>query len=142
MSSPDIRWVQRFDNFQRAFSRLSGAAALAGQRDLSDLERQGLIQAFEFTHELAWNTLKDFLPARGASEKIYGSRDATRAAFAADLIEDGEAWMEMIQHRNESSHTYNDDVAGKIMAAVLTRYISAFEAFQRRFRQLETEEAQ
>ena len=61
MSSPDIRWIQRFDNFKRAFARLSDACALAEQRDLSDLERQGLIQAFEFTHELAWNTLKDFL---------------------------------------------------------------------------------
>ena len=65
MSSPDIRWLQRFDNFKRAFARLSEASELADQRDLSDLERQGLIQAFEFTHELAWNTLKDFLAARG-----------------------------------------------------------------------------
>ena len=127
MSSPDIRWLQRFDNFKRAFARLSEASELADQRDLSDLERQGLIQAFEFTHELAWNTLKDFL--------------ATRAAFAAELIENGEAWMEMIKHRNESSHTYNDDVAGKIMEAVLSHYVPAFEAFQRRFLELEKEDS-
>jgi len=116
---------------------LSEASELAEQRDLSDLERQGLIQAFEFTHELAWNTLKDFLTARGSSEKLYGSRDATRAAFAAELIEDGEAWMMMIEHRNESSHTYNDNVALKIMDAVLTRYVLAFETFQTRFLELE-----
>ena len=127
MSSPDIRWLQRFDNFKRAFARLSEASELADQRDLSDLERQGLIQAFEFTHELAWNTLKDFL--------------AARAAFAAELIENGEAWMEMIKHRNESSHTYNDDVAGKIMEAVLSLYVPAFEAFQRRFLELEKEDS-
>ncbi|WP_295534576.1 nucleotidyltransferase substrate binding protein [Synechococcus sp. UW140] len=127
MSSPDIRWLQRFDNFKRAFARLSEASELADQRDLSDLERQGLIQAFEFTHELAWNTLKDFL--------------AARAAFAAELIENGEAWMEMIKHRNESSHTYNDDVAGKIMEAVLSHYVPAFEAFQRRFLELEKEDS-
>ena len=127
MSSPDIRWLQRFDNFKRVFARLSEASELADQRDLSDLERQGLIQAFEFTHELAWNTLKDFL--------------ATRAAFAAELIENGEAWMEMIKHRNESSHTYNDDVAGKIMEAVLSHYVPAFEAFQRRFLELEKEDS-
>lgn len=94
-----------------------------------------------FTHELAWNTPKDFLTARGASEKLYGSRDATRAAFAAELIEDGEVWMEMIKHRNESSHTYNDDVAGKIMEAVLAHHVPAFEAFQRRFLELEKEES-
>jgi len=133
----DIRWIQRFDNFKRAFARLSEASALAGQRDLSDLERQGLIQAFEFIHELAWNTLKDFLTARGSSEKLYGSRDATRAAFAAELIEDGEAWMMMIEHRDEFSHTYNDNVALKIMDAVLTRYVLVFETFQTRFLELE-----
>lgn len=140
MSSPDIRWVQRFDNFKRAFARLSEASALAKERALSDLERQGLIQAFEFTHELAWNTLKDFLTARGSSDKLYGSRDATRAGYAAELIEDGEAWMKMIEHRNESSHTYNDNVAEKIMAAVQALYVPAFEAFQHRFLELEKEE--
>jgi nucleotidyltransferase substrate binding protein (TIGR01987 family) len=140
MSPPDIRWIQRFDNFKRAFARLREASELAEQQGLSDLERQGLIQAFEFTHELAWNTFKDFLSARGSSAQLYGSRDATRAAFAAELIEDGEAWMKMIEHRNESSHTYNDDVAGKIMAAVKTFYVPAFEAFERRFQELEKEE--
>ncbi len=139
MSEPDIRWIQRFDNFKRGFARLCQAVELSKQRQLSDLERQGLIQAFEFTHELAWNTLKDFLTSRGVADKIYGSRDATREAFAAELIEDGEAWMEMIRHRNESSHTYNDDVAGKIMAAVLERYVPQFEEFQCRFLELEKE---
>lgn len=141
MGPPDVRWIQRFDNFKRGFARLNDAAALAKQRGLSDLERQGLIQAFEFTHELAWNTLKDFLTSRGATAKLYGSRDATRAAFAAELIEDGEAWMKMIEHRNESSHTYNDDVAAKIMAAVLTQYVPVLAAFERRFLILEKETA-
>ncbi len=140
MTAPDIRWIQRFDNFKRAFARLADGAKLSGERELSDLERQGLIQAFEFTHELAWNTLKDFLTARGASEKIYGSRDAVRAAFAADLIEDGEIWMKMILHRNESSHTYNEDVAGRIMDAVVGQYVPAFESFGTTFASLEKEE--
>lgn len=64
MSQPDSRWIQRFDNFKRAFARLSEGSELAEQCDLSDLERQGLIQAFEVTHELAWNTLKQALLAR------------------------------------------------------------------------------
>jgi nucleotidyltransferase substrate binding protein (TIGR01987 family) len=58
-----------------------------------------VIQAFEFTHELAWNTLKDFLESCGEAG-IYGSKDATRKSFAAGLIEDGETWMDMIQSRN------------------------------------------
>jgi nucleotidyltransferase substrate binding protein (TIGR01987 family) len=139
MSTPDIRWKQRFDNFKRAFVRLREGTELVEQRELSDLERQGLIQAFEFTHELAWNTLKDFLTLRGVADKIYGSRDATREAFAAELIEDGEAWMEMIRHRNESSHTYNDDVAEKITKAIKTSYVTEFLAFEKRFLELEKE---
>ena len=141
MSKADIRWIQRFDNFKRAFARLADAAAQAKQRKLSELEEQGLIQAFEFTHELAWNTLKDFLEARGTVVKIYGSRDATREAFAAELIVNGEAWMNMIEHRNETSHTYNQNIAAAIVAAILTRYVTEFEGFQRRFLELESKEA-
>lgn len=137
MAGHDIRWAQRFDNFKRAFVRLSDASELAHARELSDLERQGLIQAFEFTHELAWNTMKDFLTSRGS--KLYGSKDTTRAAFSAELIEDGDVWMQMIEHRNESSHTYNDEVAGRIMQAVQSLYVPAFESFQQRFLALEEE---
>ena len=141
MKNRDIRWVQRFDNFKRAYARLAQAAALAQQRKLSELEEQGLIQAFEFTHELAWNTVKDFLESRGATVKIYGSKDATREAFAAGLIENGELWMQMIQHRNESSDTYNAKVAEAIVGAVLAAYVPEFETFQRRLLELETKEA-
>ena len=141
MSKPDIRWIQRFDNFKRAFTRLADAAAQAKQRKLSELEEQGLIQAFEFTHELAWNTLKDFLEARGTVVKIYGSRDATREAFAAELIVNGEAWMNMIEHRNETSHTYNEKIAAAIVEAILTRYVTEFEGFQRCFLELVSKEA-
>ena len=136
-----MRWMQRFDNFKRAFARLAQAAALAKQRELSELEEQGLIQAFEFTHELAWNTFKDFLEARGTTVKIYGSRDATREAFAAELIQNGEAWMKMIEHRNETSHTYNEEIAKAIVEAILTRYVAEFEGFQRSFFELEGQEA-
>ena len=140
MKKQDIRWMQRFDNFKRAFARLADAAAQAKQRKLSELEEQGLIQAFEFTHELAWNTLKDFLEARG-TVKIYGSRDTTREAFAADLIVNGEAWMKMIEHRNETSHTYNEAIANAIVEAILTRYVAEFDGFQRSFLELERTEA-
>lgn len=137
----DIRWIQRFGNFKRAYARLAAAAAQARQQKLSELEEQGLIQAFEFTHELAWNTLKDFLEARSPTEKIYGSRDTTRAAFAAGLITEGEIWMQMIEHRNQSSHTYNEAIAQSIVTAILSRYVLEFGAFQQRFQELERQEA-
>lgn len=121
----DIRWQQRLNNYEKALSQLTDAVELSRQRELSDLEKQGLIQAFEFTHELAWNTLKDFLEYKGQSG-IYGSRDATRKAFELELIEDGDSWMQMIQNRNRSSHTYNQKVMQEIIEAILTAYHKQF----------------
>src|SRR5882724_10018777 len=118
-ANPDVRWRQRLQSFRKAFDLLSNAAAIASHRELSDLEQQGLIQAFEFTHELAWNTLKDFLESRGTTE-LYGSKDATREAFAKGLLENGEAWMAMIQSRNRTTHTYNQDTADEIANAILS----------------------
>src|SRR3954468_8906928 len=95
---PEVRWRQRFHSFRKAFRRLSDAANLAAERELTDLEQQGLIQAFEFTHELAWSVLKDYLAGKGYTSLI-GSKDATRTAFKNGLIEDGDAWMAMIESR-------------------------------------------
>jgi nucleotidyltransferase substrate binding protein (TIGR01987 family) len=140
MNDQGIRWIQRFQNFKKAFRQLSDAAALAQQRALSELERQGFIQAFEFTHELAWNTLKDFLEARGTAN-LFGSKDATRQAFGAGLIENGEVWMEMIQTRNKSTHTYDCKTAEAIANAISSSYLAEFEKFQRKFIEMEREES-
>ena len=136
MTSHDIRWRQRSSNYRRALARLGEAVELSGQRPLSDLERQGLIQAFAFTHELSWKTLKDFLASRGI-EELYGSRDTTREAFAQGLITDGEAWMEMIRHRNLSTHTYDEATVQEIVTAVVSRYIDAFQELESRLRHWE-----
>jgi len=122
----DIRWKQRFDNYLRAFDTLRRAVVLARQRDLSELEQQGLIQGFEFTHELAWNVLKDYLEENGISG-IIGSKGATREAFKNGLIVDGESWMEMIKSRNLSPHTYNQDTAEEVGTNILLRFYPAFE---------------
>ena len=127
----DIRWIQRFNNFEKAFVQLKGAVELSAQRELSKLEEQGLVQAFEYTHELAWNVLKDFLEARGVTD-MYGSRDATRKAFTAELIQNGEIWMQMIDSRNQTSHTYNETIAAEIVSAVIHTYFAEFEDFQAR----------
>ena len=122
----DTRWKQRFDNYLRAFGTLRRAVDLARQRDLSELEQQGLIQGFEFTHELAWNVLKDYLEESGISG-IVGSKGATREAFKNGLIVDGDSWMEMIKSRNLSSHTYNQDTAEIVVTNILMRFHPAFE---------------
>ena len=136
--NPDIRWRQRFENFKKAFAQLSKGAATAQERELNELERQGLIQAFEFTHELAWNTLKDFLEPTGVTD-LVGAVNATRAAFAAGLIENGETWMEMIKSRNLTTHTYDERTADKISSAILSSYVAEFGKFQQRFAELERE---
>ena len=132
---PDVRWRQRFQSFQKAFTQLSSAVHLSEQRPLSELEQQGLIQAFEFTHELAWNTLKDFLESRGAID-LYGSRDASREAFAKGLITNGDEWMAMIQARNRSSHTYNEKTAREIAEAIRSSFSKEFESFRVKFTEL------
>ncbi len=131
MSQPDIRWIQRFENYQKALSRLAAAVELSRERPLSDLEQQGLVQAFEFTHELAWNCLKDFLESRGTAD-LFGSKDATREAFAGGLIENGEVWMSMIRHRNLSTHTYNEETVKEIAASITSDYIAEFGKLQTR----------
>lgn len=139
MKNQDIRWLQRLQNYRQALSRLSEAVTLSRQRALSDLEQQGLVQAFEFTHELAWNVLKDYLEAQGFVG-IIGSKNATREAFKNGLVEDGEAWMGMIKARNESSHTYNCDVVAGIVRDILNRFHPAFISMEGRLTQLEKKE--
>jgi nucleotidyltransferase substrate binding protein (TIGR01987 family) len=128
MSDLDIRWTQRLHNYGQALTRLRDAVGLSRQRALTPLEQQGLIQAFEFTHELAWNVMKDYLAYQGTPD-IGGSRDAARAAFAQGLVTDGEGWMEMIKSRNQTSHTYNQAVADEITQLIVNRYAGLFEAF-------------
>ena len=128
----DIRWKQRFDNYLRAFQTLVEAVELSQARPLSKLEQQGLIQSFEFTHELAWNVLKDYLESKGVVGLI-GSRDTARAAFKSGLIEQGEAWMDMIKARNLTSHTYNQDTAQKIVDDILLLFYPAFSDMAKKF---------
>ena len=132
--SEDIRWKQRFVNYTRALHQLSLAVELADQRPLSDLEKQGMIQGFEFTHELAWNVLKDYLEYEGIQD-IVGSRGATREAFKRGLVADGAVWMDMIEKRNLSSHTYNLEVATQLVTAIRADYHAAFLALQQKLNQ-------
>ena len=126
----DIRWKQRFSNYEKALNQLTKFTEVTS---LNDLESQGLIQAFEFTHELAWNVMKDYFEFQGIFG-INGSRDSTREAFQKGLITDGEGWMEMIKSRNQSSHTYNESIANEIKNKILTQYFSLFVAFKEKMK--------
>lgn len=129
MNHQDIRWQQRFSNYKKALLQLQSAVELREQRALSNLEKQGVIQAFEFTHELGWNVLKDYLQDQG-NQNIKGSKDATREAFKVELIADGEQWMAMIQSRNVSSHTYNEHIAEELVRVIVQQYFPLFIELQ------------
>ena len=105
---------------------------LAQSRDLSRLEQQGLIQSFEFTHELAWNVMKDYLEYQGIAG-LVGSRDASRSAFKNGLVESGDDWMKMIEARNQTSHSYNLAVAQAVVNDILTRFYPAFSSMAKKF---------
>ena len=129
MNTEEIRWKQRFCNFRKALALLGEAVQLCSQRTLSELEEQGLVQRFEFTHELAWRVIKDYFEYQGQTT-ITGSRDAIRDAFNRGLIEDGDSWMEMIKSRNLSSHTYDRDTVADITEKVIHSYYPLFVTFK------------
>ena len=122
MQNQDIRWQQRFKNYQKALRQLE---RFLKETDLNDMEEQGLIQAFEYTYELAWNTIKDYLVYQGITD-VIGSRDAFRIAYNRGLILEGNIWMSMIESRIKSSHTYNEEVAKEILKEIREQYFKLF----------------
>lgn len=140
MSDKDVRWQQRFSNYGKALAKLDEAvktikedyADANGHIEndfLDDMLKEALIQRFEYTHELAWNVMKDYL-FEVAGLNTMGSKDATREAFSSGLITEGEVWMEMIKSRNMTSHTYNESTANEIYSKIMNNYHPAFLKFR------------
>lgn len=145
MEQQDIRWEQRFSNFQKALNKLTQSVMFIDQsfsstkeskkkgnfssEVLDEMIKEGLIQRFEYTHELAWNVMKDYATYQG-NPNISGSRDATREAFQMNLISDGKVWMDMIASRNKTSHTYNEETAEEIYSKIIHEYYPVFLKFQ------------
>lgn len=130
----DIRWKQRFANYKKAFTQLT---QFIHKEQLNEMEKQGLVKAFEYTYELAWNVMKDYFTYEQAEESIYGSKDAIRLAFRRGLILDGEKWMDMVQSRIKSSHTYNEDTANEIVDKIINIYYKLFKEFLDKMQLLE-----
>ena len=124
MAKPQQRWQQRFENYQKALTQLN--QALADYDDTApDIIKEGILQRFEFTHELAWKLLKDYLEFEG-HQQITGSRSAVRLAFNMGLIEQGQIWMDMIESRNRTVHAYDATVLTQELAKVRHQYASCF----------------
>lgn len=130
------RWQQRLQNFDKALKQLN---KFLKKIELNELEEQGLIQAFEYTHELAWKTQKSFLESRGVSD-IFGSKDTAREAFKLGLIEDGQVWMDMIKSRNLSTHTYNEATSQDIAYKIRHSYHAVIVKLHEKLEQLSAKE--
>lgn len=146
MKEKDIRWEQRFSNYNRALQKLTEVVeSLDLDQDdedildsLSELEKEGLIQRFEYVYELAWNVLKDYLLYQGKVD-IKGPRDSIKEAFKIGLIKDGDTWMDMVSSRIQTSHTYNEETAKEIFLKVVNKYYDQFIELQVAMERLRSE---
>ena len=113
----NIRWKQRFQNFERSFQQLEVALKIPHR---SDIERAGMIQYFELTFELAWKTLKDYLESQGY--QVTTPRETLKQAFQVNLLKDGHSWMEALDDRNLTAHTYDESTAIKVEQLIEKKY--------------------
>lgn len=125
MENTDIRWVQRYSNFRKALAKMSEAIDIVAEKydwqdSIDELLKEGLIQRFEYTHELAWKVMKDYEEYQGYNN-IRGSRDAIRLALQIGIIEDKE-WIETIEDRNLTSHNYDEEVAEDVFISIVNDY--------------------
>lgn len=133
MEEKDVRWIQRFSNYRKALIQLGKAvnivsALLDSSSDQNDLLAEGLIQRYEYTHELAWKVMKDYEEYQGITD-IMGSRDAIRVALRAGILDD-DRWMDTISDRNLTSHNYDDETAKHIVNNIINVYYPLFVKFE------------
>ena len=137
MMYEDSRWLQRYQNFQRALGHLDSAIKTTEGRTLdefSDLEKQGTVKCFEMAFDLAWKTLQDYLGEQGYQQK--GPKNTIQQAFKDNLIVDGNAWVRMLDSRNEAAHAYDEPMADEIITAIRTDYYVLFDQLDRTLTQL------
>ncbi|GEL11501.1 nucleotidyltransferase substrate binding protein, HI0074 family [Flavobacterium glycines] len=135
MENQDIRWKQRFEHFVNAFKQLKNAKQLKEERDFTELELQGVIQAFEVSQELSWKVMKDFLEEQGKTD-LFGSKNAVKEAFNVGLISKGDIWLDMIKSRNLTSHIYDEKEVLAILEIILNDYFPVFIDFENKMKSL------
>lgn len=130
------RWEQKLESYHKALSRLAEIVNVANTRPLSEIERDGMIQRFEFTHELAWKVMMSFCKFQSPEESLFGSKDSTRWAYERGLIENGEVWMQMIASRNYTSHNYDDNESAEAANAIVKDYFPEMVKFCKKMQSL------
>ncbi len=123
------RWMQGFENFDRAFNLLQSGLESRQLDEFSDLELEGLIQRFEYSFELAWKTMKDFLEGSGILIVPVTPKAVIKEAFAAKVIDDGQGWIDMMLERNLLSHTYDEQRFRTALVNIRKRYMPLLQSF-------------
>ncbi len=134
----NLRWEQRFVSYQKAFTKLEQDLLLANTRELTLLEKQGIIHGFEFTFELAWKLLKDYLEYQGFNN-ILGPRDSIKEAFNLGIIQNGNIWLEALQARNLTSHVYDEEISEKVFIEIKSKYILIFSELFNKFTKIKND---
>jgi nucleotidyltransferase substrate binding protein (TIGR01987 family) len=127
MADDTPRWKYRFDNYKRAFTLLREGIESGDESPLSQLEKEGLIQRFEYTMELAWKVMKDYLLSENVVFEQVTPRAIIRKAFEAKLVSDGQTWMDALDARNKMSHTYNFVEFEKVIEDIRKRYLAVMD---------------
>lgn len=138
-NSEKPRWLYRFDNFKRAFSLLGEAIHTIRTRRISQLEQEGVIQRFEYTWELTWKVLRDYLEHKGVILETITPAAVIKAALAANLIKNGEVWMDALDARNKMSHTYNFKKFEKIIIDIEKNYYPELKSLNLKMLKFEKE---
>lgn len=129
------RWMERLEIYGRALEKLTDVIDLSRQHQLNDYERDSLIKRFEFTFEMAWKLMMSYEKENGIGQ-ILGSRDVVRHATALSLIDNGEAWMDMIDARNQTSHLYDENTVNDIVDDIIHTYHPLFEELQKQMKDI------
>ncbi len=131
MAKEDIRWIQRFNNFNKALNSLIKAIDEYKNDDTDEVVKAGMIKFFEMTYELAWLTMKDYYEEQGETG-IQGSKDAIKLSFSRGIITEAQKWFDMVDSRKLSVHTYDEDTANEIAHDILQTYLHLFIQLQTR----------
>lgn len=135
MDYKDIRWKQRFQNFERNLSHLENAMKLTSP-DI--LQRAGMIQFFEMSFELSWNTMKDYIEEQGFSN-VKSPRDSIKKAFELGLVTNGHDWLNFLEDRNLTSHAYDEETAKEIENLIRKKYLPLLKEFHKVLKEKQNE---
>lgn len=133
ISSQDIRWKQRFQNYEKAFKRLSRAIEVVKSAPDDDLLQSGLVQTYEYTFELAWKTLKDYLTLEGF--EVRSPRETIRQGFQSGYIMNGEDWLQALAYRNLTTHIYDNEIIIRVLNGIFERYFFLLQDFYVSFKE-------